>query len=153
MRAVGRIASPDLKSKGRWSRSPAHFLDEIGGIFGSGKAWAGEVDRGRFTDQFVNLTILLDSVDRASLGMFRDLANQFHGLGFVAWLGRVVGGNDHFDLDGHHGSTTADQPGCLESFARDSPRSHTVEEVNRHQIRDARLGQERPDSLEFGAIG
>ncbi len=97
--------------------------------------------------------MLLQPSRVARLRTFGDFADELHGLGFVAGLARVVRRDDHLDLNGHDVATASNQPRRFDSLARDSHRSPSIEEVDRHQLRDAGWPRQGPDGLEFRAIG
>ena len=104
-------------------------------------------------DQFVDLAMLFQPGRVTPLGMFADVSDELHGLGFVARLAGIVRRNDHLDFDGHDETTTPDQPGCLDPIARDSHPSPSIEEVNSHQLRNPGLSEQRPDCLELDTVG
>jgi hypothetical protein len=54
----------------------------------------------------------------ASVGVLLDFAEQHYGLGFIAWLARIVQGNDHLDVNGNDISIALDQTRSLNSVSR-----------------------------------
>ncbi|WP_165230913.1 hypothetical protein [Aquisphaera insulae] len=91
------------------------------------------------SDQFIDLAMLLEPRRIASFGVFCGFSDQLDGLGFVARLARVVDRDDHLEVERHDIATAAHQTRDLDTLARDSHCSPPIKEVDRHQLRDARL--------------
>ncbi len=57
------------------------------------------------TDEFINLALPLKPSRISTFGVFSDFSDELYRFGFIAWLARVVWGNDHLDLHSHDVTT------------------------------------------------
>jgi hypothetical protein len=69
---------------------------------------------------FVDFLLHFQPSNIASVGVLLDFAEQLYGLGFIAWLARIVHGNDHLDVNRNDLSIALDQTRSLNSVFRNS---------------------------------
>ena len=82
----------------------------------AGKAQEQTIEASRGPNRGVNFAVLLQPFEFAALGTFLDLFEEFHGLGFIARLTRVVLRDHHLDLYGDDIPFGLNQPGSFDSL-------------------------------------